>query len=90
MFQEAKSQTVMRVLLLNTKAHIQLWATGLPLSSGDLTVPSKAMVKSLNGFGLSWYNQVGSDVGIDSITNADLQNTDLKEQNAIKLKPQHF
>ena len=30
MFQEARSQTVMRVLLLHTKARIQLWATGHP------------------------------------------------------------
>ncbi len=60
-----------------------------PLSSGDLTVPSKAMVKSLNGFGLSVGTSVGSDVG-KVFTNTDLQDNNISESNATSSTPNTF
>ena len=50
------------------------------LYSGDLTVPSKVNMNMVEGFGLTQGTQMGVDVA-SMLNPADLQNTNLKEQN---------
>ncbi|MFL2913994.1 MAG: immunoglobulin-like domain-containing protein [Opitutales bacterium] len=59
------------------------------LASGDLTVPSKVNMNSIQGFGLTIGNTLGVDVGSFFDANT-LQNTNLTETNQSGVHPNTF